>query len=194
MAATVFVISTTAQAEEFLKYLEHCKTTASANNYAKERAKPVRWMECTCCGQYYHGRQWWNQDQGYGLGDCCVKYCGVDPEAGPNQCYGVPGIHFLIERAPHETPAEILSQIGRIRVESLEETRALMNDRDAFTLAASQAIYRRFQSVLESAPDSVIFSEWYTSGLYDDGLQQYHRGLIALSIETAKRLFEEHSA
>lgn len=190
----IIVISTTEQAQEFLKHLERCKIEASANNYAKERAKPIKWMECTCCGRFYYGRQWWNQDHGYGLGDCCVRYCGVDPAAGPNPCYGVPGIHFLIDRKEHETPEEITSQIGRIRVEALEQTRPLLNDRNAFILATSQAIYGKFQDVLSGAPDHVIFSDWYTDGLYDEGLQQYHRGLITLSIAHATRLFDEHSA
>lgn len=90
------VITTTEQANAMLAILERQAERARANDYAAERARPVRRMTCTCCGQHYRGRQWWSQDCGYGLGDCCVKYCGVDPNGGENESYGVPGVHFLI--------------------------------------------------------------------------------------------------
>lgn len=93
------VITTAKEADAMLAILEIEKNAARVDNYASERAKRVKWMTCTCCGQTYQGRQWWNQDCGYGLGDCCVKFCGVDPDGGESQCYGVPGIHFLIEQA-----------------------------------------------------------------------------------------------
>jgi len=35
--------------------------------------KPIKTLTCTCCGQPTRGRQWWNQDAGYGL---CLK-CAV---------------------------------------------------------------------------------------------------------------------
>lgn len=90
------VITTTEEADAMLAILDTCQTNARKNDYASERAKKVKRMTCTCCGQSYRGRQWWNQDCGYGLGDCCVSFCGVDPAAGENDSYGVPGIHFLI--------------------------------------------------------------------------------------------------
>lgn len=93
------VITTTAEADAMLAILERQKLAARVNDYASERARPVRRMTCTCCGESYRGRQWWNQDCGYGLGDCCVKFCGVNPDAGESETYGVPGIHFLIQPA-----------------------------------------------------------------------------------------------
>lgn len=94
----VVYITTPEQAAAMLQILAIEREKAIADNYAKERSKRVKWMECTCCGQSYRGRQWFNQDTGFGLGDCCVKYCGVDPAAGESSCYGVPGIHFLIDQ------------------------------------------------------------------------------------------------
>lgn len=91
------VITTTEEANQMMAILESAKLAARANDYATERARKIRWMTCTCCGETYRGRQWWNQDCGFGLGDCCVKYCGVDPSGGESETYGVPGIHFLIE-------------------------------------------------------------------------------------------------
>ena len=91
------VISTTEQAQRMLEILDAQHKEAQSDNYASERAKPLRWMRCTCCGEDYIGRQWWNQDIGYGLGDCCVQTCGASPTIGDETpCYGVAGIHFLV--------------------------------------------------------------------------------------------------
>ena len=51
------VITTTEQAEAMLDHLKQCEETAQADNYASERAKPIKWMTCTCCGESYQGRQ-----------------------------------------------------------------------------------------------------------------------------------------
>lgn len=110
--SNLIVITTTKQAEAMLKILDQEHKIAQADNYAKERKKPIRWMSCTCCGEGYRGRQWFNQDTGYGLGDCCVEYCGVNPAGGESDCYGVPGIHFLI-------PADEESQLDEMIGESL---------------------------------------------------------------------------
>jgi hypothetical protein len=90
------IISTSEAAEAMLKILDGCKQAARVDDFASERAKPIKWLCCTCCGSYHQGRQWWNQDCGHGLGDCCVAYCGVDPNGGESETYGVPGIHFLL--------------------------------------------------------------------------------------------------
>ena len=100
------IITTTEQAEAVLKYLEACCENAKKDDYASERNRPIKWLRCTCCGESYRGRQWWNQDCGYGLGDCCVEYCGADPAPGAySDCYWVSGIHFLIagDSAPCRT-------------------------------------------------------------------------------------------
>jgi hypothetical protein len=92
------IITTTEQAEAMLEILDRCKESAKVDNYASERKRPIKSMTCTCCGESYRGRQWWNQDCGYGLGDCCVEYCGADPAPEAySDCYGVSGIHFLIK-------------------------------------------------------------------------------------------------
>ena len=90
------VITTTEQAEAMMAILLQAAEDARLNDYATERAKPVKWLTCCCCGESFRGRQWWNQDCRSGLGDCCVTRCGVDPNGGESRDYGVPGIHFLI--------------------------------------------------------------------------------------------------
>lgn len=37
-----------------------------------DTAKPIKTLRCCCCGGYSEGRQFHNQDTGYGLGACCV--------------------------------------------------------------------------------------------------------------------------
>ena len=97
------VITTTEQAEAFMRILDKEAAHARANDYAAEKAKRIRNMRCCCCGGCYRGRQWWNQDCGYGLGDCCAtKRFGIKPGDGESSCYGVPGIHFLIDEPVSE--------------------------------------------------------------------------------------------
>lgn len=101
----VLVISTSEQAQAMLEHLDTCKQSARVDNYASERRRPIKWMECTCCGESYQGRQWFNQEPGYGLGDCCLDLHNADPTPGAeSECYGVAGIHFLIDQAEKENP------------------------------------------------------------------------------------------
>ena len=104
------VITTTEQANAMLEALDRCQEAARVDDYATERKRPIKWMTCTCCGESYRGRQWWNQDCGYGLGDCCVQRCGADPTIGvESSCYGVSGIHFLI---PADEPETVDPMVG----------------------------------------------------------------------------------
>lgn len=90
------VISTTEQADAMLKHLDACAESARTDNYASERRKPIKWMSCTCCGESMRGRNWWNQEPGYGLCDACAtKHCGV-ADGEESQTYGVRGVHYLI--------------------------------------------------------------------------------------------------
>ena len=58
--------------------------------------KPIRTLLCCCCGGYTKGRQFYNQDTGHGLGDCCVDF--VTPRTEDmERTYGVPGVHYRIE-------------------------------------------------------------------------------------------------
>ena len=99
------VISTSEQAQAMLEHLDDCKQSAQADNYATERRLPIKWMTCACCGEGYQGRQWFNQDTGYGLGDCCVDIHPVDPAPdAESDSYGVTGIHFLIPQAEKDNP------------------------------------------------------------------------------------------
>lgn len=99
------IITTTEHAERVMAALDRESVEARKDNYASERLKPIRWMECTCCGEDYRGRQWWNQDCGYGCGDCCAELLAGEciERKIESRSYGVPGIHFLID--PNEVSA-----------------------------------------------------------------------------------------
>lgn len=59
--------------------------------------KPIKTLNCSCCGQYTQGRQWWNQDTGYGLCESCAGIISKseDPES-MESCYGRKGEHYAI--------------------------------------------------------------------------------------------------
>lgn len=58
-----------------------------------DEAAPVRMLRCCCCGSRFYGRQFRNQDTGFGLGDCCVEFVsGREPDVLGT--YGVPGVHY----------------------------------------------------------------------------------------------------
>jgi len=55
--------------------------------------KPAIRLKCTCCGAPFQGRQFFNQDTGHGLGDCCLDY--VIPRTQDLEAtYGINGVHF----------------------------------------------------------------------------------------------------
>lgn len=60
-------------------------------------SKSLRKLKCCCCGLMFEGRQHFNQDTGWGLGDCCIDY--VVPHAEEfERTYGVYGVHYGVAR------------------------------------------------------------------------------------------------
>jgi hypothetical protein len=57
--------------------------------------EPIKRLCCTCCGAVMYGRQWHNQDVGYGLCNGCIERCkrGNDDES-MQRTYGVLGHHY----------------------------------------------------------------------------------------------------
>lgn len=61
-----------------------------------ELKKPVQRLVCTCCGGETEGRQFHNQDTGFGLGSCCVEF--VKPRTEDMaRTYGVEGVHYKLD-------------------------------------------------------------------------------------------------
>lgn len=58
---------------------------------------------CTCCGARLVGRQWHNQDTGYGLCDACVDMIRLKPDYQDRhefeRTYGYAGIHYKVNAA-----------------------------------------------------------------------------------------------
>lgn len=62
-------------------------------------AKPLQTLSCCCCGGYFTGRQFHNQDTGFGLGPCCLDY--VKPRVEDiERIYGVFGVHYMQKNTP----------------------------------------------------------------------------------------------
>ena len=57
----------------------------------------IRLLTCCCCGNGTKGRQWWNQDTGFGLCNDCIQDCQADVAIGEtNESYGIRGYHYDI--------------------------------------------------------------------------------------------------
>ena len=54
-------------------------------------------LTCLCCGKGFVGRQWFNQDSGYGLGDCCVEFCRTSEKIEFEFKYGINYFNFNIQ-------------------------------------------------------------------------------------------------
>ncbi|MBB76608.1 MAG: hypothetical protein CMJ75_19045 [Planctomycetaceae bacterium] len=59
--------------------------------------KPVPLL-CTCCGARMIGRQFHNQDTGFGLCNDCVDYCAERSTSSEQfqQTYGLRGVHYEV--------------------------------------------------------------------------------------------------
>lgn len=77
---------------------------------------------CCCCGASTRGRQWWNQDTGYGLCAECGDWIPSRPghQMTPEdmeRTYGTRGVHYAIEEAPSldaEPPPNARDMQGQI--------------------------------------------------------------------------------
>lgn len=69
--------------------------------------RSIRRLSCACCGEETYGRQWLNQDTGYGVCERCAdandaRFGEGTPEDGlsgrtTRALYGVRGFHFDVE-------------------------------------------------------------------------------------------------
>ena len=67
-------------------------------------AQPIRTLSCCCCGERFQGRQFHNQDTGFGMGPCCADWVLNRRPFGHEQMtleefertYGKRGLHFGI--------------------------------------------------------------------------------------------------
>lgn len=69
-------------------------TVEDITKHAKEITKPVRRLLCACCAGVTHGRQWFNQDDGYGLCPSCADRIEARGNTDMPRTYGVRGVHY----------------------------------------------------------------------------------------------------
>ena len=64
----------------------------------RELHKPVRTLECNCCGGRTRGRQWHNRDIGYGMCTDCIAHVRAKgmPESEIQDLYGFEAVHWGI--------------------------------------------------------------------------------------------------
>lgn len=61
-----------------------------------DTAKPIETLRCCCCCGDTEGRQFHNQDTGFGLGACCVE--PVKPRVEDMaRTYGIEGVHYKLD-------------------------------------------------------------------------------------------------
>jgi hypothetical protein len=55
-------------------------------------------LYCACCGKITRGRQWWNQDKGYGLcSECNTWIRKTETDEYVNFTYGKDGYNYNIK-------------------------------------------------------------------------------------------------
>lgn len=65
------------------------------------KAVPPRGLYCTCCGERFEGRHWWNQDFGHGLCPACWVRITEKGTYTPDEMlrsYGHYGYHCILPR------------------------------------------------------------------------------------------------
>ncbi len=56
-------------------------------------------LTCACCGSGAYGKQWWNQDTGFGLCAACHSWIlgrGITSPEEISRAYGKPGEHYAV--------------------------------------------------------------------------------------------------
>jgi hypothetical protein len=67
---------------------------------------PIRTLYCSCCGAMTRGRQYWNQDRGFGLCPKCGDWIAqrhkdkpmCEPEP-PEKTHGARGVYWDLKEA-----------------------------------------------------------------------------------------------
>jgi hypothetical protein len=81
---------------------------------AGKLSKPRR-LQCGVCGQSTTGRQWWNQDTGYGLCIACIEHwittmmrvdhmTREEAEEDLERTFGQRGVHFDLPNSERLSP------------------------------------------------------------------------------------------
>lgn len=102
--------------------------------------QPIRRLRCVCCGESVRGRQWHGQDNGWGLGSCCIEKCQKHAQGLDFQkSYGVRGVHF-------DLPAE--GNRHEIRLDGVQLT---AGDQQSIAMVWKQLTGRQVNAPVEAA-------------------------------------------
>ena len=76
--------------------LDHCGHTIQLGS-TPAPLSPIKNLECCCCSGPARGRQWFNQDTGYGLCPKCATWIRTRETAETMRSYyGIAGIHYEV--------------------------------------------------------------------------------------------------
>lgn len=78
---------------------------AEAGTGHPDAAQPIVALKCVCCGARFQGRQFSNQDIGWGLGNCCVERVSKTTDS-MKRTYGVDGVHYNLQQPGDERSSE----------------------------------------------------------------------------------------
>jgi hypothetical protein len=65
-----------------------------------------RKLRCSVCGGHAKGKQWWNQDKGYGICSQCASKMKADGKEDINQSYGKEGTHYFLKEISENEEAQ----------------------------------------------------------------------------------------
>jgi hypothetical protein len=72
-------------------------TTICETPFHLDLQKPVRTLACARCGGKFQGRQFHNQDTGWGLGRCCASWMKIRSSEDVEAVYGLDGVHYNLD-------------------------------------------------------------------------------------------------
>ena len=160
------------------------QTTTQAH---PDLAKPIRTLRCTCCGQHTQGRQFHNQDTGFGLGDCCHDY--VKPRVEDmERTYGIHGVHYKLD------PVALVREVGQNLADPQVEWRISQNLTDRWgdinrhdEASKPLALLERIISA-SSNPGDVVLDPFSGCGTCIDAAQSLARESATLKSEVGRFL------
>lgn len=139
--------------------------------FARLKRSPVVQLRCCCCGGYTKGRQFHNQDTGFGLGTCCVAFVTPrTPEMA--RTYGTAGVHYAIPdgRAggqQGEKKPDVYTQVANWHCDGLPST-GLTPEERAAVIESAQGSYlaehvARTEQELQAMDDKSLIAAHYSA-------------------------------
>ncbi|MBC3871746.1 hypothetical protein [Undibacterium oligocarboniphilum] len=137
-----------------------------------QESKPIQFLNCACCGSETLGRQWFNQDVGYGLCNNCIPRCLTSYGAEEFQrIYGVITENVGIQ--PQQIVRQLFAKVAQVN--QLESRVDYIGKGADTPIQSDEAFNRRYRS--------------FQRQLQDAGLSQLGPGGYELKLEDKGRIF-----